>query len=222
MKKRTILFDTYDTAVHGWTLTGWKLSPAVQKTAYIDKPSGDGTWDLSTVLSNGQPRYKDRSLTATFECSEGTRQEREAKIRHMVNLLDGMKETIILPDDDFHFITGRIHIEREYNDLVHAAVTVTAVCEPWKYATAETILTLTAFSEERSARLINDGRRAVVPTIKVEGNAASVLLAYGTSTKAFSAGTYQWPDLFLTPGSHAMTYSGTGTVTITYREAVLE
>ena len=220
MEKRTIRFGVYDTAAHGWTLTSWKLGKAEQKTKYIDKPNGDGSWDLSTSLSDGIMKYKDRSLTATFECSEGTRAERETTIRRMVNTLDGMKLEIRLPDDPEHYVTGRLQVAREYNDLAHAAVTVTAVCEPWKYANAETVVCVTAGNEKQTLTLYNEGRRAVVPTITVTGS--SVLLEYGNASMAMSPGTYQWPTLMLTPGSHGIRYSGTGTSAFTYREAVLE
>lgn len=222
MKKRGIILGTYDTANHGWTLqAGWRLTPAEQKTNYIEKPSGDGSWDLSTALTDDIPRYKTRTLTATFECSDGSRLEREAKISEMVNLLDGMKETIWLPDDSFHYIIGRIHVAEEYNDLAHAAVTLTAVCEPWKYSSAETVVGLTATTTKQTASLVNGGRRATVPTVKVTGGNASVLLEYGTASIALSAGTYKWPDLMLKPGTHEVIYSGTGSIVITYREAVL-
>lgn len=220
MQKRKILFGTYDTAAHDWTLTGWKLSAAEQKTNYLEKANGDGSWDLSTALTDGIMKYRDRSLTVSLECSEGTRLEREESIRHMINTLDGMREEIRLPDDDHHHVIGRLHVVREYNDLAHCAVTVTAVCEPWKYANAETVVALTAATAKQSVTLYNRGRRAVVPTLKVEGS--SVLLEYGTASLALAAGTYQWPELLLTPGSHKLTVSGSGSVAITYREAVLE
>ena len=172
-------------------------------------------------MSDGVLRYKDRPLTARLECSEGTRLTRETTIKHLINSLDGMKVEIKLPDDETHHVVGRLRIVREYNDLAHAAVTVTATCEPWKYADAETIVTVAAAAETQHVNLQNAGRRAVVPHINVTGG--TVTLVYGTAdplTMTDEGG--QWPSLLLTPGDHALAYSGTGTVTITYREAVLE
>lgn len=219
MEKRKIIIGDYNTADDGWTLAAWTLGPAVLKTKYEPKPHGDGSWDLSTALTDGIPRYNDRELAVTLELSEGTRLEREEIIRRMVNLLDGLRWEIRLPDDDQHYIIGRVQVVREYNDLAHAAVTVTAVCEPWKYADAETVVTLTATSAKQTATLYNRGKRAVVPTLTVTG---SVLLEYGTSSLAMSAGSRPWPELLLTTGSVGVTYSGAGTVSIAYREAVLE
>lgn len=222
MQKRKIVIGDYDTASHGWTLTGWKLSDAEQKTNYVEKAFGDGSWDLSTTLTEGIPRYKDRSFTATLEISEGTRQEREEAIRNMVNLLDGYRWEMQLPDDEQHYIVGRVHVAREYNDLAHGAVTVTAVCDPWKYAVQEKLVAVTASAEAQTVQLTNEGRRAAVPLLQVSGSDASVTLVFGTSTKAVSAGTWQWPEMLLTSGAHTLTYFGTGKISITYREAVLE
>lgn len=219
MEKRKIVIGDYNTAADGWTLAAWKLDPAVQKTKYEQKPFGDGAWDLSTALTDGIPRYNDRNLTVTLELSEGTRLEREEVIRRMVNLLDGLRWDIHLPDDDLHHVTGRVHVVREYNDLAHAAVTVTAVCEPWKYANAETVVTLAATGTKQIETLYNAGRRAVVPTLEVSG---VLVLEYGTSSLSTNTGVHTWPTLLLTPGAHPIKYSGTGTVSIKYREAVLE
>lgn len=219
MEKRKIVLGNYDTAAHGWTLTPWKLAPPAQKTSYVDKPGGDGSWDLSTALTDGIMRYKNRTLTATLECSDGNRLNREALIREMINTLDGMQVNIELPDDTEHYLIGRLQITKEYNDTAHAAVKVTATCEPWKYNNAETVVTLTATSTAKTATLVNNGRRAVVPVIKVS---SSVVIGYGNTSQALNAGTYQLPNILLTPGTHSITYSGAGSLVLTYREAVLE
>lgn len=221
MIKRTLKIGAYDTAAHGWTLTpGWKLSDPEQKTKYIEKSGGDGSWDLSTAMTDGLPRYKDRSLTATLECSEGNRTERERCIAAMVNQLDGLEWRIVLPDRPGYYLTGRIHVAVNYSDLAHASVTITANCAPWLYKQEETILTVTAGDTKQSAVLTNSGRLAVVPTITVDSD-AEILLEYGNNSTALSAGTYEWAALLLTPGNHPITYSGEGKLTFTFREAVL-
>jgi hypothetical protein len=222
MEKRKIIIGDYDTSAYGWTLTGWQLSAATQKTNFVDKPAGDGAWDLSTALTDGIPRYSDRELVATFECSEWDRMNRERVIRDMINRLDGLRVTIKLPDDDFYHITGRIHLAKDYNDPAHASVTLTAVCEPWKYADVETITAVTATSTKKIVTLVNHGRKTLVPVLTVSGTGASILLEFGSSSTALGPGAHQWPSLQLSPGSHGLTVSGSGSLIVSYREAVLE
>lgn len=66
--------------------------------------------------------------------------------------------------------------------------------------------------------LSNDGKLAVLPTVRVTG---AVTLSYNQTTRSLNAGTYQFPDLYLTPGKHFVVCSGEGSVKVTYREAVL-
>lgn len=219
MLARSIRFGDYDTASHGWTLTGYKLSDPEQKTNYVEKAGGDGSWDLSTVNTEGIPRYKDRSLTVTLEHSGGTRADRQEVIAFMLNKLDGLTWQIVLPDHPGYYLTGRVHVAVDYNDPAHAAVTVTAICSPWFYKLEQTEHVLNVTTTEKAVTLTNSGRLAMVPTLKVTG---SVALAYGSDVLQLTkAGTYEWPVLLLTPGDHVLEYSGTGTLTITYREAVL-
>ena len=223
METRKILFGTYDTAQNGlWTLTGCALSDPVQQTNYVQVLGRrEGPLDLSTVLTDGDPVYDSRTLTVTLESSEGTRLDRESRISSMINWLDGWVQEIVLPDDSTRYLKGRVHVAKQYNDPAHAAVTVTAVCEPWRYNKTETKVTLTASSTSKTATLKNAGRLTVVPLIEITGSNASVKLGFGSASWTLSAGTYQLPDLILAQGDHSLTYSGTGTVKITYREAVL-
>ncbi len=222
MNKRRIIIGDYDTAESGWTLSAWSFSPAKHKETLVQKPGGDGAWDLSTALSDGIPRYEPRKLTATLERSDGDRASREYEIQEIVNALDGLQWNIYLPDDVDRYVVGRVSVARKYSDPAHAAVTVTATCEPWKYNQYDTVQEIQATAAAQVHHIYNGGRRAVVPVLAVEGAAASVLLVYGATSRALSAGTYQVPDLLLTPGAHEITVSGSGLLRISYREAVLE
>lgn len=223
MEKRKILFGSYDTARDGlWTLTGWTFPTPERYTNIVEVPGRKkGPLDLSTVLTDGEPVYTNRQLTATFESSEGARMERENRIETMVNWLDGWSMNIMLPDDSDHYIVGRVSVSKEYNDMAHAAVIVTATCEPWRYSVAERVRTLTAETSEQVAVLTNSGRLTVSPMIEITGDGAMVNLVFGAASWSLGPGFYQLPDLILKQGDARLTYSGAGTVKITYREAVL-
>lgn len=222
MEKRKLIIGTYDTALMGlFTLTGLQLTDPEYQSYFMEVKGRDGPLDFSTVLTDGEPKYGGRTLTATLETSEGSRTERRARISRMINELDGYRMNIQHPDYPDHYLTGRVQVKEEYNDLVHAAVTVTAACDTWLYAMAERVYTLTAGTTKKTAVLSNNGRRKAVPTVTVTGAGASFLIECGTLSIALGPGTYQLPDLLLGTGSTQITYSGTGTAKITYREAVL-
>lgn len=219
---RKMTFGSYDTQLHGpWTLAQLELTPAQHRQLFVEVPGRDGELDLSTVLTDGSPRYGNRVLTAILERSDGSRETREAAITDMINQLDGWRMDIELPDDPAHYMTGRVSVARNYNDLAHAAVTVTATVDPWKYSKHETVHRVTATTEEKAFRLTNGGRRAVVPTIEITGSEANVLLKYEATSWALNAGTHQIPDLVIPPGGIEIRFSGSGVVSFTYREASL-
>ena len=223
MEKRKILIGSYDTALEGlWTLTAWLFSKAVAQESYADVPGHNGQLDLSTVLTDGEPYYGNREFEATFESSEGTRLEREERINTMINRLDGRRFNIYLPDDPLHYINGRVRVEKLYNDPAHASVIVTATCDPWRYNLSETVVGLIASSTEQVANLKNNGRRAVVPVVNTTGSVNLRFIIDGvTYSKSVSAGEHVIADLYLKTGSVPLYYSGSGQITLTYREAVL-
>lgn len=220
MTKRGLIIGTYDTAVQGWTLTELTFSDPVQETKYVDVPGRrKGPLDMSTALTDGDPVYGNRTLTAVLETSEGNRLERESRISIMTNWLDGWKADIVLPDDDQHYIVGRVSVAKLYNDLAHASVRVTAVCEPWRYNKEETVIVLESATAAQTVTLPNQGRLAVIPLLSISGG--EVLLVSGASSWALGPGTYALPDLLLPQGGKAITYSGSGVLTFTYREGIL-
>lgn len=224
MQKRKLIIGTYDTAVEGlWTLSGWVLGRASAYENYIEVPGHSGPLDLSAALTDGEPYYGSREFVATLESSEGTRLEREQRISAMINQLDGWRLNIILPDDPTHYITGRIRVEKLYNDLAHASVQVTAACDPWRYNIAETVVGLIATEAEQTAALLNNGRCSVVPTITITGGDVTLKLTSGdkVQTWTLSPGEYIIGDIYLKSGSLPLAYSGAGQIVLKYREAVL-
>lgn len=218
MKKRSVTFGTYKTADHGWTLTGWTLSDPEMKTSYVEKVGGDGSFDLSTALSGGIPRYKPRTFTATLECSQGTRADRGRLISDMVNELDGLEWNTVPPDYPEHYLTGRVHVAVLRHDLAYAEVQVTGTVDPWLYSSRERVVELETTLAQQTVRLYNEGRKAVVPMLTVEG---AVQMMMGEDVAFLPEGSYKWPALTLMPGVTEFDCFGIGKLAISYREAVL-
>jgi hypothetical protein len=224
VEKRKIIVGEYDTALDGlWTLSGWALGRAEAFESYASVPGHSGPLDLSTALTDGEPYYNSRAFEATLESSEGTRLEREERISAMTNALDGWRLDIVLPDDPQHYITGRVRVERLFNDPAHAAVRVSATCDPWRYSATETVVGLSATEEEQTATIINAGRLSVVPTITVTGGDVALTFNTGTEERTWvlSPGEHILGDIYLKTGAAALRYKGRGQILLTYREAVL-
>lgn len=230
-KRQLQLGDWYLTADDGlWTLTSCKIIKASQVQNFVSVPGRFSPLNLSTALTDGEPYYGNATLEAVLESSEGTRAERQAKILELTNFFDGRETKIVHPDWPNHYLVGTVQVTTEYNDLVHARVKLTAVCEPWFYMAQERTTTLNVKEgEEEDHMLYNMGKLGVVPEVKVTGEIA-ITNGSGTKTSALSTGTYKLPWLYL-PGAgpdmngefdgSTLLLTGSGTVTFTYREAVL-
>lgn len=222
MKKRKLILGTYDTARDGlWTLSALELSDPDYHANFLEVKGKDGPLDLSTALTDGVPHYGSRTLTATLECSEGTRAERQERISKMINALDGWRMNIVHPDYPEHYLSGRVQVKVQYSDMVHAAVTVSAICDPWLYFSTERSYDVTASDTFKQLALDNRGRRSVVPQAVVTGDGAHVQIARSNLVKTLGTGVHMLPDMLLQPGVTRVSYKGTGSLRITYREAVL-
>lgn len=226
LKKRALIIGTYDTDHDGlFTLSALELTDPDYQANFQEVPGRDGPLDFSTVLTDGEPRYGSRTLTATLETSEGTRQQRQDRIGRMINTLDGFRWEIRHPDFPAHYLSGRVQVKQLYNDLAHGAVSVTAICDPWLYSRVERVYTLAATTEAKTLALTNRGRRVLVPRVEVisdDEQAGFVYLHKGDSV-TLAPGTYNLPGLPLRPGDTLIQYGMIGdcTAKISYREAVL-
>lgn len=219
MTKRQLIINGYKTAEHGlWTLASCKITKATQAQSFVSVPGRFSPLDLSTALTDGVPYYGNAKLEAVLESSEGTREERQERIEYMSNLLDGYSLEIIHPDHPGRYMVGRVTVAPQYNDLVHCAVKITATCEPWFYESTMQSVHVELTSTAQIVELTNSGRLAMTPKVQVLGTAT---LAYGDYSQTLSEGTYYLPELFLTPGTHEVVLSGSGTVSFSYREGVL-
>ena len=223
MQKRSIRLGDYDTAAQGlWTLTTLEFPTPDPVTNMIQVPGRiTGPLDLSTVLTNGEPRYGSRNLRAVLESSEGNRAARQTRIDEMVNLLHGRRVNIVLPDYPDHYAVGCLTIRQLYNDLAHASVEVTGVCEPWLYASDETIVTANLTTAAFTTLRIPNARKPAVPTVKVT---TDTILRWKGATLNVSSGTFSSLDLILADGENtleARSATQAGTITITYQEGTL-
>lgn len=216
---RHFYFDKYHT-FHDWglVLTDKSIPDPEPKTNYIQLDGVSGSLDLTEALT-GEVAYNDRTIAATFSASCGTYQQREAVRRQIAAAIHGRKVQIIEPDDPEHYFLGRVTIKDGTRHASYSTFTLEAVCEPWRYARAESVrqVEVTA-GNPQDVVIENTGVKTVCPDIQVEG---AVTLTYEGGTVDLTTGAYKVADIKLRYGANVVGVSGTGTVTFTYREATL-
>lgn len=216
--KRLFTFDKYN-SWYDWrsTLTGKSVSAPEPKTNYIELDGAHGTLDLTEALT-GEVTYNDRTVTASFLCSEGSYEDRRALLRDIASALHGRKVQIVEPDDIDHYFLGRVTVKVDTLHPVYTEFTLTATCDPWRYAIEASDRSVTVDHSAVDVVLHNNGVKTLLPLLTVEG---SVYVTANGVTTELTTGPYKISTLKLYQGANVVNVSGTGKVTFTYREAML-
>ena len=217
--ERYFILDKYNTWYDwGLIVTDKDVSSPDPKTNYVNIDGASGSLDLSEALT-GEVTYNDRKLSASFWTDQGTRTDRERLLRDIKIALHGRKVKIIEPDDPEHYLIGRISISSEVNNLSYASFTITATCEPWRYAIEESQRTIALSLTAKNIVIYNHGVKTLTPEIELTSGA---YLEYDGKVVPLNDGTYRLTDFKLYRGANVVKVSGsTGTITFKYREADL-
>lgn len=215
---REVIFGEYRTSSDwGLILNDKTINPPAPKIVKVPIDGRDGEINLSRALT-GEIKYNNREASFTFLLTEGTQQDREDLITEIISVVHGNELKIVLPDKPDYYLLGDCIVSETSNTRAYGSITIVADCSPYMYSVTEKIRSMTVPGDEGEIVLVNNGKKTVVPTVEIEG---SITLAFGTSRISLSSGTYQLPLLQLKSGNTIVNVTGAGSVTFTYREAVL-
>lgn len=193
------------------------VQPALPKLNLVDVPGADGSKDLSTQPS-GRVVFEDRDITWTFALYPGDNWDK--KHQQVSNVLNGLACDIALDSDPDYYYQGRLSVSKYKKDGMLRQITVKAVCRPYKLKQVETKVVSPLTTAYTPLALVNE-RKLVIPSITVT---AETTLRWQNRTVTVAAGTHRIADIELQPGVNlldAKTTSGTGQITVAYREGAL-
>ena len=193
------------------------VQPAPPKVNLVDVPGADGAKDLSTQPA-GRVVYGDRKITWTFALYPG--EDWDRKHREVSNALNGLACDIVLDTDPDYYFQGRLTVKKYKTDGLLRQITVEATCRPYMMKVVETKIVADLTTTSKTLALVNE-RKVVIPTITVT---AATTLVWNGSSIVLAAGTHRIADIELQPGANlldAKVNSGTGKITVTYREGAL-
>lgn len=140
MKRRRLILDGFDTADQGhMTLAAFSAPSPKARTNLQTVPGMDGALDFSEAVS-GRPVYDMRTVTATLECSHGSRAERQTMFDRLINQIDGRTVKIVPPDHPNHYYVGRAHLQIDLHKPTYGVLKLEANCEPWRYASVPDVM----------------------------------------------------------------------------------
>lgn len=189
------------------------ISAPSPKVESIEIPGGDGVLDLTDFF--GEVKYNNRELT--FEFSSIVPQAEFLEQFSMIqNAIHGRKMQIVLDDDAEWYYIGRITVPEWKAEKSIGRLTIVCDCEPYKYSVNDSNISQNV--TDKAVILLSNSRMKVVPTITTS---AEMTIAFGNYSGTFSKGTFIIPELELAEGETAVTVTGAGTITFTYRKGEL-
>lgn len=193
-------------------MTRKTIAPPNVQTFEATVPGRNGKLDLSEFLT-GEPTYDNRKLEFEF-VGDGSRETVLLLIDEMLSF-HGQYITVTLDDYPFWYFTGRVTIDHSDNGN-HVIFTVSVDAQPFRYAIKPREYTVAGVTDE--ALILPNVGVSVIPTVTVTEETTLVM---GDITVTLTAGTYELDNFKLRRGDNLITITSTGTVTLTYREAVI-
>ena len=211
-----VIFNGEKSAYYDWDIVLTKADiplPSV-KTSSVDIKGANGILDLSEVLT-GDVCYGNRDIKLTFAMMED--RDYYSTMTDIANYLHGKKVTLKLTNDDEYFYSGRAVISMCEYSYVKSSLVITMSADPFKYSVTESNAFVNLNNETKSLVLPNK-RMRVSPTLVVTG---SVTMSFEGKTYTLQAGKQQLLNFVLSEGNNNVSFSGTGSVKITYRQGAL-
>lgn len=201
------------------------------KTAMVEVPGADGALDLTETF--GYVKLQSRLITMTFT-DMALYNHRYGNQGYISDLLHGKKVQIIFDEDPNYFYYGRLTIGEFLPTGATRTVTITADCNPYKYElwmsdepwlwdpfNFETgvIREYTGITVSGTETVtVAGGQQNTIPTIITD---AAMTVTFNGNTYNLSAGENKLYDIVLVAGNNTLTFTGTGTVAISFRGTTL-
>ena len=202
-----IWFDGLGTYTHfGLLLASQEIEPAAPRETTVQVPGCDGTLDLSEAA--GRLLYDDRTAKFSFLLPRDIPET----ARSLYKTLHGKRMSIVTPDSPGRYLTGRVSVGPLLYHRSWGRLTITCRCGPFYTAVQPNRVVL----RKSGTRTIRSGSAVpVIADVSVTGDAWQI------GEQTFAAG--EDGQLTLQPGENVLTAvcSGSGTLTLSYREVTL-
>lgn len=216
------------------TWDDWHLIPASRplfnppsvKTNIVDIPGGDGVLDLTTALA-GRPTYNNRTGSWTFYVQNGFK-DWSALYSEIMVYLHGQQYRAVLEDDPTYYYEGRFAVNQWKSDQQWSQIVIDYNVGPYKKEAADegqnwlwdtfnfetgVIRNYKNLSVLTSLTVVVIGdMMESIPVIICSASGMSV--EYNGTSYSLAKGANTIGDIVLHSGENALTFHGSGIVTI--------
>lgn len=209
------------------------VAPPTPRTQYIQIPGRNGNLDLTEALT-GYTVYDNRTITLKLGGKKNPELWPTFR-RVFMNEIHGKIVKVIFDDEKEYYYIGRATVNADWNQgHAIASFTVTINAEPYKYSITSTVepWEWDSFSFvdgviQEYADLVVAGvleytvvgsEMPVIPEFIVTGN---LIVEYEGTSYALNPGVNKIYDIVFLNQEYDLTFTGTGTVSISYRRGRL-
>jgi phage-related protein len=202
------------------------------KTEVVNVPGLNGVIDLTDYY--GEPVFENRTITLTF-LFYGASVSYHVMRTNLARHLHGKKMNVVFDDDIAYYYLGRCTIDNLETTHKGAAaqVVITVDADPYKYEVASNgadwlwdtfsfedgIINNNQFTVNGTETVTLTNRDMIVSPEIV--SSAAMTCTFNKKTYAIRAGKQTMYEMRLQPGDNVLKFTGSGTVTITYRGGVI-
>lgn len=192
--------------------SGVKIGTPEVKTEEVEVLGSDGTIDYTEYF--GEIFYKNRSLTFPFTIKAKTPEDIDQVYKDVCKKIHGKKVEMVLDWDTDYYFKGRITVGELTHQKRSGTFTITCDCEPYRYKNDVTV-SACAVSGTTTVTYIND-QKNVTPQFKI--SSPMTISFENVTTTIKTDGTFTVPGIVFKEGENAVTYTGKGTVEVSYQE----
>lgn len=198
----------------GLLLTSKEIGSPEIKEKKVDVEGADGQLDYTEYF--GGVKFGNRTLKFDFSKGSVSPIAFLSLVSQIQAGIHGRRLVVALDDDPDWYYQGRIRVSDFTHEKGIAKVSIEVDADPYKLKKAATVVTKEVAENGRIT--LHNSRKPVVPTITTD---AAMTITYAGTSYAVQAGTFRLPELQLKEGDSIVTFKGTGTVVIEYREGSL-
>ena len=192
--------------------SGVKIGTPEAKIEEVEVLGSVGTIDYTEYF--GEVFYKNRTLTFPFTIKAKVAEDIERVYADVCKKIHGKKVKITLDWESGYYFKGRISVGELAHQKRIGTFTITCDCEPYRYKNDVTISSCVV-SGKASVVYIND-QKNVTPQFKI--SSPMTISFENVTTTIKTDGTFTVPGIVFKEGENVVTYTGNGTVEVSYQE----
>lgn len=191
-------------------------APAMPQLNLLKIPGRDGYLDLTEA--NGEVKYNSREFTFNFTIAPNDELTFDERVSLVSKLLNGLSCNITLDRDPGYYWKGRCIVDKHEQDKNIGRIVVKATVEPYKLKNGFSRAAFDLTSTATTYRVVNNGRKTVVPTILQVG-AGTVIQIDSKTYEVSAAGKI--PGIRFVSGTNLLRMSGSGQIIFEWQEGEL-